>query len=40
VGGDSLAFSPPLVVTEAELDEAVRRFTRGLDRLAHELGRG
>jgi 4-aminobutyrate--pyruvate transaminase len=32
--GDSLAFSPPLVIAEEELDEAVRRFARGLERLA------
>jgi L-2,4-diaminobutyrate transaminase len=35
--GDSLAFSPPLVIGEDELDEAVRRFTRGLEILASEL---
>jgi L-2,4-diaminobutyrate transaminase len=34
--GDSLAFSPPLVISEAELAEAVRRFARGLDRFAAE----
>ncbi|MDJ0870069.1 MAG: aminotransferase [Myxococcota bacterium] len=32
--GDSLAFSPPLCIGEDELEEAVRRFARGLDRLA------
>ncbi len=31
--GDTLAFSPPLVITEAELDEACDRFHRGLERL-------
>lgn len=31
--GDALAFSPPLVIGEDELEEAVRRFARGLDRL-------
>ncbi len=30
---DSLAFSPPLVASDDELDEAVRRFARGLERL-------
>ena len=34
--GDTLAFSPPLVISEAELEEAVRRFARGLDRFAGE----
>ena len=35
--GDTLAFSPPLCILEDELDEAVRRFTRGLERLHSEL---
>jgi len=35
--GDSLAFSPPLVISEDELAEAVRRFARGLARLGEEL---
>jgi L-2,4-diaminobutyrate transaminase len=35
--GDSLAFSPPLVIGEEEVDEVVRRFERGLERLAREL---
>jgi L-2,4-diaminobutyrate transaminase len=35
--GDALAFSPPLVITESELEEALRRFTRGLERLAEAL---
>jgi L-2,4-diaminobutyrate transaminase len=35
--GDALAFSPPLVIGEDELLEAVRRFERGLDRLHAEL---
>ena len=33
---DSLACSPPLVISEAEVDEACARFARGLDRLAGE----
>jgi L-2,4-diaminobutyrate transaminase len=37
VGGDSLAFSPPLMIAEDELDEAITRFTRGLERLAAEI---
>ncbi len=35
--GDSLAFSPPLVIGEDELAEALRRFGRGLERLHVEL---
>ena len=29
--GDRIAFSPPLIITESELDEAVARITRALD---------
>ncbi len=32
--GDSLAFSPPLVITEAEIDEMFDRFARALDAAA------
>lgn len=39
VGGDSLAFCPPLIIQEDELQEAVARFGRALDRLTAELGR-
>jgi L-2,4-diaminobutyrate transaminase len=35
--GDTLAFSPPLCIHEGELEESVRRFARGLDRLTAEL---
>ncbi len=35
--GDSMAFCPPLVITEEEVDEVVRRFARGLERLADSL---
>lgn len=35
--GDTLAFSPSLVISEAEVDEACERFARGLGRLADEL---
>ena len=38
VGGDSLAFCPPLVITEGECGEAIARFRRALDRLTAELG--
>ena len=34
---DTLAFSPPLVVTEDDVDEMVSLFSRGLGRLADEL---
>ena len=36
---DSIAFSPPLVITEAEVDEMLERFGRALDDLAAELRR-
>ena len=29
--GDTLSFSPPLTITQSEIDEAVERFARGLD---------
>ncbi len=35
--GDAMAFSPPLVIEGAEIEEAVQRFVRGLERLAGEL---
>jgi L-2,4-diaminobutyrate transaminase len=35
--GQSLAFSPPLIASEADVDEMVDRFTRGLDAFASEL---
>ena len=35
--GNALAFSPPLVITEAEVEELVERFRRGLEKLAHTL---
>ncbi len=35
--GDALAFSPPLVIEHAEIEEAFRRFVRGLERLASEM---
>ncbi len=34
--GDSLALCPPLVISEEEIDEAMARFRRGLDRWAAE----
>jgi L-2,4-diaminobutyrate transaminase len=37
--GDVLAFSPPLVISEAEIDEACSRFAAGLERLSAELPR-
>jgi 4-aminobutyrate--pyruvate transaminase len=30
--GDRLAFCPPLVITESEIDELFDRFTKALDR--------
>jgi len=35
--GDTMALSPPLVITKAEVDEIIRRFARGLARLYDEL---
>jgi L-2,4-diaminobutyrate transaminase len=35
--GDSLAFSPPLIIREPEIDELAERFGRGLEQLAEEL---
>jgi 4-aminobutyrate--pyruvate transaminase len=37
--GDSIAFSPPLIITEAEVDEMLDRFGRALDELAAQLRR-
>ena len=38
-GGDSFAFAPPLIITEAEIAEMFRRFRAGLDEVAGELER-
>ncbi len=35
---DALAFCPPLVISEAEIEEACARFGRGLERLTEGLG--
>ncbi|MGH0033484.1 MAG: aminotransferase [Myxococcota bacterium] len=35
--GNTLAFSPPLVSVESDVDEMVERFCRGLERLADQL---
>jgi 4-aminobutyrate--pyruvate transaminase len=35
--GDRIAFSPPLIITEAEIDEAVDRITAALDDAAAEI---
>lgn len=37
--GDTLAFSPPLVITEAEVDEMLDRVARALDELAVQVRR-
>ena len=37
--GDSIAFSPPLVITEEEVDEMFDRFGRALDELTVQLRR-
>ena len=29
--GDTVAFCPPLIVTESDVDEILERFSRGLD---------
>jgi 4-aminobutyrate--pyruvate transaminase len=36
--GDRIAFSPPLIITEAEIDEAVTRITRAMDDTWAEIG--
>ena len=38
MAGDAIAFSPPLIISEAEIDELVSRFTRALDETAAWLG--
>ena len=38
MAGDAIAFSPPLIISEAEIDEMVARFTRALDETAAWLG--
>jgi len=38
MAGDIVAFSPPLIITEAEVDEMMDRFTRALDAQAAALG--
>lgn len=37
--GDSIAFSPPLIITEAEIDEMLDRVARALDALSVQLRR-
>lgn len=37
-GGDVCAFSPPLIITEAEINEMFDRFARALDDVTAELG--
>jgi L-2,4-diaminobutyrate transaminase len=37
--GDTLVFAPPLVITGAEIDELVGKFSDGLDALTRELKR-
>ena len=37
--GDTLAFNPPLIITEAEIDEVLDDFARALDELAVQLRR-
>ena len=36
---DSMGFSPPLIITEAEIDEMLDRVGRALDELTVELRR-
>jgi 4-aminobutyrate--pyruvate transaminase len=35
--GDTIAFCPPLIITEAEIDEMLARFGRGLDEAYNQL---
>ena len=39
LGNDSIAFSPPIIATEGEVDEMLERFSRALDAFAVELRR-
>ena len=36
--GDTIAFCPPLIITEKEMDEMFDRFDRALTRLEAEMG--
>jgi len=36
VVGDTINFSPPLIITEAEIDEMMRRFMAALETLPRE----
>jgi 4-aminobutyrate---pyruvate transaminase len=36
--GDTIAFCPPLIISEAEIEELLARFKRALDETARELG--
>ena len=38
-GGDSCAFSPPLIITETEINEMFDRFTRALNEITAEYGK-
>ncbi len=38
MAGDIIAFSPPLIITEAEIDEMFDRFERALNAITHEIG--
>ena len=40
LGGDSIAFCPPLIVTEAEIDEVWKRFGAAFEEAAAKLGHG
>ena len=39
VAGDSLCFSPPLIITEDEIDEMLDRIGRAFDELSVQLRR-
>ena len=36
---DTVALCPPLIISEGEIDELLRKFTRALDETASELAR-
>jgi 4-aminobutyrate--pyruvate transaminase len=38
MAGDIVAFSPPLVISEAEVDEMFDRFERALNTVTEEIG--
>jgi 4-aminobutyrate--pyruvate transaminase len=38
MAGDAIAFSPPLIITESEIDEMFARFAKAFEKIAAQLG--